>query len=233
MDNSSETKHTVVTMTDLQPHSVYAPLAVVEAYWEALRAGREMPKRAEIDPRGIESALEFAFILERVAPGVARMRIAGTHLHDIMGMEARGMPLTSFFQQDCRTRVAGLLEEVFQTPAMADVVMNAPATSEAQALEARMVLLPLKSDLGDVSRILGCVVSMGELGSTPRRFDMTHTRLRPLITAPQKPPSAAALHHEFAQDQQPFVPKAAAATPKMADRASKRPAYLRLVKNKD
>ena len=55
-----------------------------------------MPRRAEIDPRGIENALEYAFILERIAPGMARIRLAGIHLSDLMGMEVRGMPLTSF-----------------------------------------------------------------------------------------------------------------------------------------
>ena len=34
-----------------------------------------------------------------------------------------------------------------------------------------MLLLPLKSDLGDTSRALGCLVSDGKIGRTPRRFD--------------------------------------------------------------
>ena len=144
MDNSSHNQQNVVTMSDYQPHNGYAPLSIVEAYWDALRAGHEMPKRAEIDPRGIESALEYAFILERVAPDVARMRIAGSHLHDLMGMEARGMPLTAFFDHDYRVQVAGLLEEVFQTPAAADVIMTSSKNPTQPALEARMVLLPLK-----------------------------------------------------------------------------------------
>lgn len=178
MDNLVKTHQNVVTMSDHRPHNGYVPLSLIEAYWDALRAGREMPKRAEIDPRGIESALEYAFILERVAPGVARMRIAGSHLHDIMGMEARGMPLTAFFEQDARTRMAGLLEEVFQTPATAEVQMHSRGSLGQPALNARMLLLPLKSDLGDVSRILGCLVAIGELGSVPRRFEVCDTTIR-------------------------------------------------------
>ncbi len=235
MDNSSKTQHNVVTMSEHLPHNSYAPLALVEAYWDALRAGREMPKRAEIDPRGIESALEFAFILERVAPGVARMRIAGTHLHDIMGMEARGMPLTAFFEHDFRLRVAGLLEEVFQTPGTADIVMQSSGSLGQPALEARMVLLPLKSDLGDVSRILGCIVSQGELGAVPRRFDLVSAQLRLLgkdYAAPAKPKGA---REEFAEAIAPFAPKPVT-KPAKEERSAKpgnRPAYLRLVKNDD
>ncbi|WP_299417091.1 PAS domain-containing protein [uncultured Sulfitobacter sp.] len=236
MDNSIKTQQNVVTMSDYQPHSGYAPLSLVEAYWDALRAGREMPKRAEIDPRGIESALEYAFILERVAPGVARMRIAGSHLHDIMGMEARGMPLTAFFEQDARTRVAGLLEEVFQTPGTAEIMMHSTGSLGQPALDARMILLPLKSDLGDVSRILGCLVSVGELGAAPRRFDIRDTQLRRLGSAPEPSvaPPAPKAAQVFEEPKTPFTPAPTPPMPAVQDTtkpdAKKRPPYLRLVK---
>ena len=229
MDNSSKTQHNVVTMTKQNAHSGYAALSLVEAYWDALRAGREMPKRAEIDPRGIESALEHAFILERVAPGVARMRIAGSHLHDIMGMEARGMPITAFFEQDSRLKIAGLLEEVFQTPATAEVLMQSTGSLGQPALDARMILLPLKSDLGDVSRILGCMVSLGDVGTTPRRFDVRSVNTRRLGNAPA--PETAAKPDAFNEAPQPFTPPAP--EPQQAETSSKRPAYLRLVKSDD
>lgn len=229
MDNSGINQHNIFTMTGHQPHSGYAPLSLVEAYWEALRAGSQMPKRADIDTRGIESALEFAFILERVAPGVARMRIAGSHLHDLLGMEARGMPLTALFAQDVRIRVAGLLEEVFQTPATAEVGMHSAAGAGQLPLEARMVLLPLKSDLGDVSRILGCLVSQGEIGETPRRFDLGEIKLRRLGDAPDT--EAGTLRNRaaqgFAETQKKF------AAPASATGRPKRPTYLRLVKSDD
>lgn len=229
MDNSIETQQNVVTMSVQKPHSGYAALSLVEAYWEALRTDREMPKRAEIDPRGIESALEYAFILERVAPGVARMRIAGSHLHDIMGMEARGMPITAFFRQDARIKIAGLLEEVFQTPATAEVMMHSAASADQPASEARMILLPLKSDLGDVSRILGCMVSLGELGAAPRRFDVQSVNLRPLGSAPKN----EARKNTDALNEAPasFMPPASGH--KSNGTSKKRPAYLRLVKNDD
>ena len=226
MDNLSETQHNVVTMTNQQHNSGYTALAVVEAYWEALRAGREMPKRAEIDPRGIESALEHAFILERVAPGVARLRIAGGHLNDIMGMEARGMPITAFFEQEARLQVSALMEEVFQTPATAEVMMQSTSSAGQPALEARMILLPLKSDLGDVSRILGCIVATGELGTAPRRFDLGNVATRVLVNA--RTPEAAPERRAFQEAPEPFPPAVENESPAMRN---KRPAYLRLVKS--
>jgi len=232
MDNSNENHQNVFHMTHNQPCSGYASLSLVEAYWEALRAGRDMPKRAEIDPRGIESALEYAFILERVAPGVARMRIAGSHLHDLLGMEARGMPLTSFFEQDARLRIAGLLEEVFQTPGTAEVMMHCPASPGQPALEARMILLPLKSDLGDVSRILGCLVSKGEIGTTPRRFVPGNTVFNRLGLSPEIQADGTSSKKArdqavqgFAEGQKAFAPD----TSLSPSSPNKRPAYLRLV----
>ncbi len=232
MDNSRKNEQNVVTMSKHQPHSGYAPLSLVEAYWEALRAGREMPKRGDIDPRGIESALENAFILERIAPGVARLRIAGSHLHDVMGMEARGMPITAFFEQEARTRVATLLEEVFQTPGAADLTMQSRGSLGQPALEARMILLPLKSDLGDVSRILGCLVCLGELGTAPRRFALEECKLRPLGGAAANPvPQRAAKAPGFAEPPDPFKHPTPALTPSIAEQSPlKRPPYLRLVK---
>ena len=117
MDNSGQNKHNVVDMTQHVSNTGFSPLAQVEAYWEALRGTRLMPSRAEIDPRGIEQALEYSFIVERIAPGIARMRIAGSHLSDLMGMEVRGMPLTSFITPGSRRQVSDTLEEVFETPA--------------------------------------------------------------------------------------------------------------------
>ena len=202
MDNASKNAQNVVSMSDYQPETGYGAIAQVEAYWDALRAGRLLPKRSEVDPRGIELALENAFILERIAPGIARLRVAGTHLNDLMGMEVRGMPLTAFFAPAHRRVVADALEEMFQTPASCTLHLTAPAAMSRPALDARLLLLPLTSDLGDVSRILGCIVVKGELGHTPRRMDLVSVNVQPITagagpaTLPDAPklPDAARPH---------------------------------------
>ncbi|MEP1522811.1 PAS domain-containing protein [Ascidiaceihabitans sp.] len=176
-------------MTDHRTDIGFSALNQVESYWEALRGTRMMPKRSEIDPRGIESALEYTFILERIAPGMARLRIAGSHLSDLMGMEVRGMPLTSFITPTGRRQISDTLEEVFQRPAACEVRMSAESGSGKPHMDARMLLLPLKSDLGDVSRVLGCFVAHGEVGRSPRRFDVVGAKIRPIM-APATLPQA-------------------------------------------
>lgn len=156
-------------------------LSQIDAYWEGLRAGRPVPLRADVDPRGIDRALENAFILERIAPGVARFRLAGMHLNDLMGMEVRGMPITAFFTPEARRKISDALEHVFEEPAKARFKLAGEASIGRPKLTGEMLLLPLKSDLGDISRALGCLVTDGRIGRTPRRFDVEEAKIRPLF----------------------------------------------------
>jgi hypothetical protein len=221
-------------MTEFRAQTGYSAIAQVEAYWEGLRGMRLMPKRSEIDPRGIESALEYTFVLERIAPGMARIRIAGSHLSDLMGMEVRGMPLTSFITAPARRQVADALEEVFQRPAMCELHLNAEVGAGRPQMSARLLLLPLKSDLGDVSRILGCFVAQGELGLVPRRFDVVGAKVSPISapsTAPEPQVGPARVAPDL--DRRRAEGFAEAGTPFEAYAPRPDVPYLRLVKSED
>lgn len=162
-----------------------AALAQVEGYWEALRDDALVPPRSAINPRGIEDALEYAFILECIAPGIARFRLAGMHLNDLMGMEVCGMPLTAMFIPDARSSIAEVLTEVCACPQVSQLFLKAERSIGRPALEARMLLAPLTDDFGEVSRILGCLQSEGSIGRQPRRFSIAEIRNRQL--APEQP----------------------------------------------
>lgn len=172
-------------VVSLMPHrnEIHFPaLRTVEAYWDGLRNGRPVPARSEIDPRGMQNALEYAFILERIALGVARFRLAGMHLTDLMGMEVRGMPLTAMFIPDSRATLSEALEAVLETPQITVITLKAERGMARGAMDAQLLLCPLKSDLGDVNRILGCLQSKGEIGRQPRRFEVVDIHSRPLLT---------------------------------------------------
>lgn len=98
----------IVSMTDREREKRLEPLRLVEHYWHELATARgEVPLRSEIDPRSIENALEYAFLAERIAPGLAKLRVAGAHLNDLMGMETAGMPLSTLFTPAARETLAG------------------------------------------------------------------------------------------------------------------------------
>ena len=118
-------------------------LAVVEDYWDSLRDGRLLPGRDEIDPRALSGALSRAFLVERIAPGQARFRVAGSHLADLVGMEARGMPVSALFEPEARTRLSEALEAVFEAPAVVRMALSSAGGIGRPALTGGMVLLPL------------------------------------------------------------------------------------------
>lgn len=177
----------IIDMSPFLRDTRHPAIREVEAYWQALRGARLVPRRAEVDPRGIERALEYAFILERIAPGLARLRIAGSHLGELLGMEVRGMPLSAFFTPDARSLCCTVLEEVFDAPATAELTLTAEGGIGKPALEGKLLLLPMKSDLNDVSRALGCFSTRGGIGRAPRRFDIAAHRINPLRAGPEDP----------------------------------------------
>ncbi|MRX51282.1 PAS domain-containing protein [Paracoccus sp. S-4012] len=171
----------LVRLSEAGPLHAGRTLGELRAYWDGLRRGRAVPERGDIEPRGLRGAIAHAFILERIAPGAARFRLAGRHLIDLMGMEVRGMPFCALFNPASRGHLSDVLETVFAAPQIAELTMLSPLAYGRPALPARMLVLPLSSDLGDVTRALGAIVAEGGIGRPPRRFDLVSEALTPVI----------------------------------------------------
>lgn len=205
----------VVSMTDREKMRRLAPLRQVEAYWHGLCAKDAVPMRSQIDPRGMEDALESAFLMERIAPSMAKIRVAGSHLNDIMGMQIAGMPLSCLIAPPDRDRFGQAVASLFADPAIVRIDLAAEGGFGKPDLEAHMILLPLRSDFGDQTRALGALVSHGRIGRTPRRFQLRHVEVTPALSGQPIAPgtleahqSAPALH----EDPVRFPPKPAAVT---------------------
>ena len=174
----------VVAMDRFRSRSNMSPLRQAEAYWSALRRGDEIPSRSQVDPRGLENILSQTFILERVAPGIARFRLAGQKVNELAGMEVRGMPLTAFFTADSRKEVSAALEHMFTDPSIIELELKTEATRLRGSRSARIILLPLRSDLGDVSRALGVMVYEGGASRVSQRFNVETCSIRQVGKAP-------------------------------------------------
>ncbi|MGB3279851.1 MAG: PAS domain-containing protein [Pseudorhodobacter sp.] len=150
------------------------PLAQVRAYWEALRdRDGGLPMRSQISPRGIEAALSSTFLIERIAPGMARFRIAGMDLADIMGMEVRGMPISTMISSSARADFASKLERVFHSPAILTLNLQADTGIGRPTLTACMQILPIRNLDGQPNLALGSISLKGAFGRTPRRFGIS------------------------------------------------------------
>ncbi len=177
----AEGRSNVIDFTARRESVAPRPLREVEAYWDLLRDGRLVPDRSEVDPRGFPGALAQSFLLERIAPGLARIRVTGRHLCDLMGIDMQGLPLTSLFLPDARPRIIEVLSAVFEEPAVARARLSSPGGIGRRALDARLLILPLRDDQGDVTRAVGCLVADGAIGRTPRRFAVEEFQCQTLI----------------------------------------------------
>ncbi len=191
-------------------------IAELRAYWEALRDGDLLPRRDRVDPRGIAGALENSFLVERIAPGIARFRIAGMLYNDLMGMDIRGMPMSCLFLTEARDRLQLDLERVFRTPSIVTLDLLAERSLGRAPLRGRMQILPMLGRQEDSTLAIGCLEISGVLGRAPRRFTITNTRIEPVL-----PPNTAAQPEPAPQElaDLPRPPRAQAGVP-----------YLRLVK---
>lgn len=210
----------------------FAILAEVRAYWEGLRHAGALPRRDEIDPRGIARALENTFLIERVAPGIARFRIAGMQLHDLMGMDVRGMPLSSLIEPAGRNRLSEALEQVFAGPSALEVWLEGERGIGRPALEGRLLILPLTAQRGDVALAMGCLALDGALGRAPRRFAIAGVMSERIALASSPGLSRA---HSAIPRQPPaaHVPGLAESAADFTPRPPRGKPHLRLVYSRD
>ncbi|MBN9886444.1 PAS domain-containing protein [Pelagibaca abyssi] len=221
----------IVSMTDREKQKRLAPVRLLESYWHGLVGETgAVPLRSQIDPRGIESALEYAFLAERIAPTLAKLRVAGTHLNDLMGMETAGMPLSALFAPSARETLADAVAQVFSEGAAARIELRAEEGFGKGAMAGHLLLLPLRSDMGDMSRMIGVLTTSGRIGRTPRRFTIDTVDLKPALRGavapvPSMPEPLPPRETELSEPRAEFTP-----APKPEGR--KHP-YLRLIVSND
>ncbi|WP_425100515.1 PAS domain-containing protein [Tropicibacter sp. S64] len=214
----------VVSMTDREKARRMAPIRAVESYWLGLCGEDQIPLRSQVDPRGMESALENAFLMERIAPTMGKVRVAGTHLSDLMGMQISGMPLSTLIAPRDREQFGTAIEALFTDQAIVHIELKAEGGFGKPDMEAHMVILPLRSDFGDVSRALGALISQGRIGRTPRRFTIVSMDVKPALKManPGKPRSLSpAEQGERAPLPRLSAPKPVEANPGLAERPAR------------
>ncbi len=181
-------------------------LSSLKSYWDRLRAGRVAPYRAEIDPRQFESALENMFIIEKLAPDNMRIRLAGMKICEMMGMEVRGMQPGFLIDAADRVRFDRLLNVVMAEPAVVEMKLAAP--NRAGTYRATMLMMPLRSDFGDINRVIGCTSGDGDLYAPPLAFTIEDVAVTPIEPNQSAEPRSAV--PGFAEVQAAFAPAPAA-----------------------
>lgn len=148
----------------------------LRGYYEGLRLEGALPHREQIEPSALGGILENVFLVERIAKGMGRFRLAGMAVQDVLGMEARHMPLSILFEPVARGQLTRVLEQVFTGPNMLDITLEAERGIGRPQLAGRMILLPLRDAKGAFHQIIGGIALSGKTGRAPRRFGITRLR---------------------------------------------------------
>jgi hypothetical protein len=178
----------------------------LERYWQTLRHAQRLPARNDLNPSQIDHVLPNAFILQRVAPGTARFRVAGQTLHDFIKMDARGMPFTTIFETEERESIKAMVEVAFAEPAIIGLPLVSPAVGLRPVINGALILLPMRDDKNACSRLLGALVTEPTNGGRARRFaidtskpvrhetigiKLAATQLMPRDATPRKSPDTS------------------------------------------
>lgn len=164
-------KLTAMTHLDTEDQAL---LHALELDWRRMCGNAESLAPATLDPVKLDAALPHAFVLRRVGPGAARFRVAGQRLHDLMQMDPRGMPISSFFSEAARETAMELMEAAFTLPAIVAIPLTAPRSFGRKPLRATALMLPMRDATGEMSRMLGAIITSGAVPRKALRFDIAH-----------------------------------------------------------
>lgn len=140
-------------------------------HWVGLLEGNLPPFRSEISPKHLPDVLDNIFILEKVAQSDIRIRIAGLAICEMMGMEVRGQSPLSMFADDARVQFDTILHDLLSGPKIATISLTSKDKVDNTGT-ANMIILPLRSDFGDVNRAIGCIPNPEDGFTAPLRFSI-------------------------------------------------------------
>jgi hypothetical protein len=130
-------------------------------YWSRLRGERTAPARYEIEPGDIRHILGDTFILEANDRGTYTFRLAGTRLCAAYCRELKGRNLLDLWVGKDREAIASLLAAIVEDGAAAVVGLDAQ-NERGQAMPVEIMMLPLKHEGPNHTRILGCFVPLDQ-----------------------------------------------------------------------
>ena len=129
--------------------------AQVIHHWLALRQEDQVPHRRVVDPSQFRNCLDIVWLLERHADGRYRYRLAGQTIVEVHGGIQRGTDTSLVFSRDSLDMFQPRWEAVLDRWQLvrAEGVVNLAGGAKTSRVE--RLMLPLRSDDGTVSVVLG------------------------------------------------------------------------------
>jgi hypothetical protein len=137
---------------------VSAQLVTVHEAWKQAAAGRLGPKREEIAPAPMKSALGWIWMIDVVDGGRDfRFRIAGDRVIQFLGRRYAGHLLSEFLDQPFFQRMRALLELCVRRKQAFGAGPMRSNLKDKEFLEMEVVVLPLSEDGENVTTIFGAM----------------------------------------------------------------------------
>ena len=184
------------------------------------------PYKPDAGPYEVQS-----FLLE--LNDAERGREVPVRVYRPVGMDLRGMPARSLIALEDRNDFEDILVDLLAEPKIVELRLE-NVTDDGRST-ARMLLLPMQNDRGEIARILGCMTVSGAALAPPQRFRVAGKADTRIVTGPEaaRPvPLDATPVAGFAEAAVPFRPKGAG-KPALTRRLSTEKPYLRLVREDD
>ncbi len=204
-------------------------LKTLRTHWDDICDGSNAPYRSDVTPGLIPEVLDTLFILEQLSPSDMRVRIAGLKICEMMGMEVRGQSPMTFFQDSARRRFDSVLNEVLTQPKIAYLGLDTKDRMGNPG-QVEMILLPLRSDFGDVNRIIGCVTVPDNGFTAPLRYHITSVNMvNPFRHTLSKVAGFAEPEANFSHQDAPVLRSVDGNTSAKTPKRPSTPSYLKLV----
>lgn len=127
------------------PGTIVSPrLRRLHAYWDAKRAGRPMPARADIDPVEIPWILGNLSLIEVNGEGDYRWRLDGTNLSAFFGCEMTGRAISEYPYPAFIDKMRATLDEAVRAGGPSRLVRR--FASQSQKWDYETLYLPLSGD---------------------------------------------------------------------------------------
>lgn len=124
-------------------------------HWLALRQDDAIPRRGAVDPVQFKDSLDMVWLMERHADGHYRYRLAGETITAIHGGIRRGSDTASLFSPPALDMFRPRWEAVLDGGQLVRAEGVVVLAGGDQVSRVERLMLPLRSDDGDVSVILG------------------------------------------------------------------------------
>jgi hypothetical protein len=133
-------------------------LQSVHATWQRVSAGRMAPKRDEISPPVLRSALPSVWMMDVIDDGADfRFRFAGDRVVQFMGRRYGGALLSTLLDDVYFQRMRMLLLECVQTRRPAAFGPGRTRMKDKDYLETEVVVMPLSEDGETITGLFGAM----------------------------------------------------------------------------